>query len=355
MIRASEAKSTSSPGEVWAKGFTAGEDQSCETLGEHGYHDAARWLRERLMAERAREQRPNETTPSASALRGGKMAILLRAAYDAACEGKEVTIARVEGDVVIGPRTKPSVVARILGALIAAPSLQPGERAVLDDLPDHAASDALRKLLGRLGALEDGTLREHAASCTGCSWEWCNVARAQTSEEEHEKRWLCRECGELTLDQWAGSAPDMVCYRCRPPEGTECKKCGYAYVRGQSGPTCPAGFFHSWREDPPRPSDATPQRCPHGYLWGWCDYDVHRDCPSRGPRSNGSHPSAFVLATRLASVLNARWLDGKGTRCRHYWGVHDQRCVLDDDHPTNETSTAGHIYAKHAPKEGDYE
>lgn len=43
---------------------------------------------------------------------------------------------------------------RILGALCCAATLQPGERMIADGLPEHAATDALRKLLARIAELE---------------------------------------------------------------------------------------------------------------------------------------------------------------------------------------------------------
>lgn len=45
----------SEAGETWAKGFRAGEEQAAETLGESGFFDAARFLRERFAHERTLE------------------------------------------------------------------------------------------------------------------------------------------------------------------------------------------------------------------------------------------------------------------------------------------------------------
>jgi len=87
-----------------------------------------------------------------------------------------------------------------------------------------------------------------------------------------------------------------------------------------------------------------------------CDWQTHTWCPEhsskpgspppREPRSNEAQASAAILAANLTNVLQARWLSGKGIRCYHYWGARDRQCVLDDDHPTNENGTAGHVYAK---------
>jgi hypothetical protein len=49
---------TSTAGETWAKGFRAGEEQAAETLGESGFYDAAKFLRETFKRERSLEMPP---------------------------------------------------------------------------------------------------------------------------------------------------------------------------------------------------------------------------------------------------------------------------------------------------------
>jgi len=110
----------------------------------------------RLVGEAARRQA--RAAPERRHDQRRDVSLVSRMGDPASLDGR-VTSAR--GDRSSDAKTTDAeTVGRILGALICAATLRPGERMIADGLPDHAATDALRSLLARIAELEDAQSRE---------------------------------------------------------------------------------------------------------------------------------------------------------------------------------------------------